>query len=48
MPQDRVHLSVAEAPDLAEHALRGVGYNTKEARIMADHLIDAALCGYEY
>jgi LDH2 family malate/lactate/ureidoglycolate dehydrogenase len=33
---------------LAEGALRGIGYQTDEARIIADHVIDAALCGYEY
>jgi LDH2 family malate/lactate/ureidoglycolate dehydrogenase len=44
----RVKLSVAEARDLAEGALRGAGYDTEEARIIADHVIDAALCGYEY
>src|SRR5215475_12107647 len=44
----RIHLSVAQARDLAEGALRGVGYHNDEARIIADHVIDAALCGYEY
>jgi L-2-hydroxycarboxylate dehydrogenase (NAD+) len=28
--------------------MRGVGYDPEEARILADHVIDAALCGYEY
>src|ERR1043166_2641107 len=48
MAPGRVRLSVAEARDLAEGALRGVGYRGDEARIIADHVIDAALCGYEY
>src|SRR5499426_1093246 len=51
MPVDssaRVHLSVAEARDLSERAMRGIGYEPEEARILADHVIDAALCGYEY
>jgi L-2-hydroxycarboxylate dehydrogenase (NAD+) len=39
---------VAEARALAERAMRGVGYDQDEARILADHVIDAALCGYEY
>ena len=26
----------------------GIGYEPEEARILADHVIDAALCGYEY
>ena len=28
--------------------MRGIGYEPEEARILADHVIDAALCGYEY
>jgi len=51
MPTDsaaRVHLSVAEARTLSERAMRGIGYDAEEARILADHVIDAALCGYEY
>jgi LDH2 family malate/lactate/ureidoglycolate dehydrogenase len=45
---DRIHLDVNEARDLGERALRGIGYDAEEARIVADHVIDAALCGYEY
>lgn len=48
MAPDRVHLSVPEARVTAERALRGIGYEDEEARILADHMIDAALCGYEY
>jgi LDH2 family malate/lactate/ureidoglycolate dehydrogenase len=48
MAPGRVHLSVKDARDLAEGALRGIGYDADEARIVADHVIDAALCGYEY
>lgn len=48
MAPERIKLGVAEARDLAEGALRGVGYDDDEARIIADHVIDAALCGYEY
>ena len=48
MASDRIHLSVAEARALGERALRGIGYDAEEARIIADHVIDAALCGYEY
>ena len=48
MSSDRVHLSVAEARSLGERALRGIGYDSEEARIVCDHVIDAALCGYEY
>lgn len=46
--QERVRLSVAEARELAEKALGRIGYDAEEARIVADHVIDAALCGYEY
>jgi LDH2 family malate/lactate/ureidoglycolate dehydrogenase len=28
--------------------MRGIGYEPEEARILTDHVIDAALCGYEY
>src|SRR5438094_5198100 len=45
---ERVHLSVAEARELSERAMRGIGYAPEEARILADHVLDAALCGYEY
>jgi LDH2 family malate/lactate/ureidoglycolate dehydrogenase len=45
---ERVRLSVAEARALGERAMRGIGYEHDEARILADHVIDAALCGYEY
>ena len=48
MTPARIKLSVAEARDLAEGALRGIGYDAGEARIVADHVVDAALCGYEY
>jgi LDH2 family malate/lactate/ureidoglycolate dehydrogenase len=48
MVPGRINLSVADARDLAEGALRGVGYDNEEARIIADHVVDAALCGYEY
>jgi LDH2 family malate/lactate/ureidoglycolate dehydrogenase len=44
----RVRLSVAEARALSERAMRGIGYDAEEARILADHVVDAALCGYEY
>jgi LDH2 family malate/lactate/ureidoglycolate dehydrogenase len=48
MSPDRIRLSVAEAREHSERALRGIGYDAEEARIIADHAIDAALCGYEY
>jgi LDH2 family malate/lactate/ureidoglycolate dehydrogenase len=48
MASDRIHLSVAEAREHSERALLGIGYDAEEAGIIADHVIDAALCGYEY
>jgi LDH2 family malate/lactate/ureidoglycolate dehydrogenase len=48
MPAGRVHLNVEEARSLGERALRGIGYEADEAAIVTDHVIDAALCGYEY
>src|SRR5690348_18368613 len=45
---ERVRLTVAAARALGEAAMRGIGYEPEEARILADHVIDAALCGYEY
>jgi L-2-hydroxycarboxylate dehydrogenase (NAD+) len=48
MSSDRIRLSVTEARERSECALRGIGYDIEEARIIADHVIDAAQCGYEY
>ena len=48
MSSDRIRLSVAAAREHSERALRGIGYDAEEARIIGDHVIDAALCGYEY
>ena len=45
---DRVRLSASEAQTLAEAVLARIGYDAEEARIIADHVVDAALCGYEY
>jgi LDH2 family malate/lactate/ureidoglycolate dehydrogenase len=45
---DRIRLSVEKARNHSKGALRGIGYDAEEARIIADHVIDAALCGYEY
>jgi LDH2 family malate/lactate/ureidoglycolate dehydrogenase len=45
---ERVRLTVAEARAVGERAMRGIGYDAEEARILTDHVLDAALCGYEY
>lgn len=46
--KDRIRMSVAEARALGEAAMRGAGYDNEDARILTDHVVDAALCGYEY
>ena len=48
MASQRIHLGVADARLLGERALVGIGYDAEEARIITDHVLDAALCGYEY
>jgi LDH2 family malate/lactate/ureidoglycolate dehydrogenase len=45
---DRIHLTVDEARALGEAAMRGAGFDEEDARILTDHVLDAALCGYEY
>src|SRR5262245_6114971 len=45
---ERIHLRVAEARALGERAMRGIGHTAEEAWVLTDHVIDAALCGYEY
>ena len=48
MSSDRIRLCVADAREHSERALQRIGYDAEEARIIADHVIDAALSGYEY
>lgn len=45
---DRVRLSVDEASALATGALKKTGYDDEQATVIAAHVMDAALCGYEY
>jgi len=45
---DRVRLDVKEARLLATRAIQSIGYNVEDAGIIAEHVLDAALCGYEY
>ena len=45
---DRIHLTVDQARALGEAAMRGAGFDYEDARILTDHVMDAALCGYEY
>ena len=44
----RIRLGVAEGQALGERAMRGIGFDAEEARILTNHVMDAALCGYEY
>jgi LDH2 family malate/lactate/ureidoglycolate dehydrogenase len=46
--ENRIRMTVAEARVLGQAAMRGAGYDDDEARILTDHVLDAALCGYEY
>src|SRR5215472_8886016 len=45
---DTVRVSVAEARALGLSALRRIGYPADECAIIADQLIDNALCGYRF
>ena len=45
---DRVRLTVDEGQALGEAAMRGIGFDEEDARILTDHVMDAALAGYEY
>ena len=47
-PRQRVNLTLADARALSMNALTSIGYNAANATILTDHLLDAALCGYEY
>jgi LDH2 family malate/lactate/ureidoglycolate dehydrogenase len=46
--KDRIRMTVADARALGEAAMRGAGYDLEDAHILTDHVLDAALCGYEY
>ncbi len=43
-----MQLTITEATDLAVRALTRAGMSADNARITADHLVDAALCGHEF
>src|SRR5688572_13948876 len=43
-----MQLTIADATDLAVRALTRAGMSIENARITADHLVDAALCGHEF
>ena len=43
-----MQLTIADATDLAIRALSRAGMTAENARITAEHLVDAALCGHEF
>ncbi len=45
---ERVHLTADEARALSVSALKKAGYDDEQAGVIAGHVMDAALCGYEY
>ncbi len=45
---ERVQLTAAEARALAVASLKKTGYDDEQAGVIAEHVMDAALCGYEY
>lgn len=46
--EDTVRLSVSEARALGEAALAKLGFTPQEATIVAEHLVDASMWGYEF
>jgi LDH2 family malate/lactate/ureidoglycolate dehydrogenase len=46
--EDTVRLSVDEAQALGDKALQKVGFTPEEAAIVAAHLVDASMWGYEF
>ena len=45
---DSVRMSEAEASAIGMRALKAIGYNEEDAKIVVDQLIDNALCGYRF
>lgn len=43
-----VTMSVQSAAELATRSLQSLGYDREQAGIVADHLVDAAMCGYGF
>lgn len=46
--EDTVRMSIYDAQTLGESALRSIGYTPEEATIIATHLVDASMWGYEF
>ncbi|RTZ41524.1 Ldh family oxidoreductase [Candidimonas sp. SYP-B2681] len=45
---EKIRLTVDDAVQLGESALKGIGYTEDEARVITHHLLDNSLCGYEF
>lgn len=45
---ERIHFTPQEAHAAMCEIIGRIGYNAFEQKVIADHLLDAALCGYEY
>ena len=48
MSRDELHLSVTEATRLGERALRAIGFDAAQSKIITAHLVDAGLCGHRF
>lgn len=46
--RDEITLSIAEATELGERALRAIGFDAEQAGIITAHLVDAAMCGHRF
>ena len=46
--EDTVRLSASDAQKLGESALRKLGLTSQDAAIVAEHLVDASMWGYEF
>ena len=46
--QERTRLTVNQARELAQAVARKMAYSAEDSAVIAEHVIDAALCGYEY
>jgi LDH2 family malate/lactate/ureidoglycolate dehydrogenase len=48
MMKEKIRLSVEEARSLSLQVLKRQSVSSAHAIVITDHLMDAALCGYEY
>lgn len=45
---ERIHFTPEQAHAAMRELVGRLGYDAQQQRVIADHLLDAALCGYEY